>query len=74
MQKAVNLEKIGVDVGRITKLRNGDLVLTIQNGSGKREILKREIIDHCSEATTSFLTRKKIILIKRIAITATTVK
>lgn len=64
VKRAVNPDQIGVDVGKVAKLRNGDLILTIRNGSDKAEVLKREIGEKLPEATTSLLTKKKVLHIK----------
>lgn len=64
IKQKVNPSEIGVDVKDIRKTRNGDLLLTVQNGSDKAEVLKREIKEKLPEATTSELIDKKVLHIK----------
>lgn len=64
VKRAVNPDEIGVHVGKVAKLRNRDLVITILNGSDKAEVLKREIGEKLSDAKPLFRTRKNVVHIK----------
>ncbi|KAJ8963586.1 hypothetical protein NQ314_005534 [Rhamnusium bicolor] len=71
IKQKVNPSEIGVDVKDIRKTRNGDLLLTVQNGSDKAEVLKREIKEKFPEAITSELIDKKVLHIKGLDEVAT---
>ncbi|KAK9738384.1 hypothetical protein QE152_g9920 [Popillia japonica] len=51
IKKKVNPGEIGVDLAGVRETRNGELLLTVQNGSDKAEILRQEIKEKCPEAT-----------------------
>lgn len=64
IKTAVSPNELGVEVQNMKKTRKGDLVLTIQNGADKAEVLKKELKDRVPEATTSLLVRQKILHLK----------
>lgn len=71
VKQAVNPTEIGVVVKDVIKTRNGELILTIENGSDKAEVLRRELTEKLPEVTTSMLRNKTVIHIKDLDEVAT---
>ena len=64
VKETVNPTNIRVEVKNITKTRNGELVLTVQNGMDKAEVLKKELNKRLPEATTTVLAKKKVLHVR----------
>lgn len=64
IKTAVKPNELGVEVQNMKRTKNGDLILTIQNGADKAEILKKELASKVPEATASLLIRRKILHLK----------
>lgn len=64
VKNSVNPSELGVDVKDVIKTRAGQLLLTIQNGSDKAEVLRQEIKEKIPDATVNLLLNKKVIHIK----------
>ncbi|CAH1107715.1 unnamed protein product [Psylliodes chrysocephalus] len=64
MRQTVDPANIGVNVRDIKKTRNGELLLTVEEGSKKVEELKREIEEKNPQMTTSVLISKKVLHIR----------
>ncbi|KAK9719951.1 hypothetical protein QE152_g22363 [Popillia japonica] len=60
----VNPSEIGVDLAGVRQTRKGELLLMVQNGSDKAEILRQEIKDKCPAATATSPIEKKVLHIK----------
>lgn len=72
IKKKVNPGEIGVDLAGVRETRNGELLLTVQNGSDKAEILRQEIKEKCPEATAINKTEKMVLHIKGLDDVTTT--
>lgn len=64
VKTAVNPSDIGVEINSLKRTRNGGLILGIQNGPDKAEVLKKEISARVPEAVTSVLVNKKVLHLK----------
>lgn len=64
VKTAINPSQIGVEVKDLKKTRNGGLILRIQNGADKAEVLKKEIVEKVPGAVTSVLVNKKVLHLK----------
>lgn len=64
IKTAVNPNELGVEVQNMKRTKKGDLILTVQNGTDKAEVLKKELNNRVPEATASLLTRQKILHLK----------
>lgn len=64
VKNSVNPSELGVDIGDVKKTRDGNLLLTIQNGSDRAEIFKKELSEKLPGITVSTRTKKKVIHIK----------
>lgn len=64
VKSAVNPSAVGVEIENMKSTRKGELLLTVQNGADKAEVLKRELIEKVPGASASILVSKKIIHIK----------
>lgn len=66
VKNSINPRELGVDIKDIKKTRNGDLLLTVENGHNKAETLKKEMRRKLPEATTSLLVNTKVLHVKDI--------
>lgn len=64
VKNSVNPSELGVDIGDVKKTRDGNLLLTIQNGSDRAEIFKKELSEKLPGITVSTRAKKKVIHIK----------
>ncbi|XP_060516767.1 uncharacterized protein LOC132696115 [Cylas formicarius] len=64
VKTAVDPSAIGVDIGQLRKTRNGQVLLTVSNGSDRAELLKREIGEKVPGATAHLLKSKKVVHVK----------
>lgn len=63
---AINPSEIGVDVKQIKETRKGELLVAIQNGTDKAEVLKSEIRGKFPNATVLLRKDKKVLHIKNL--------
>lgn len=64
IKTAVNPRELGVEIQNMRKTKNGELLLTIQNGADKADVLRKELKNRVPEANTSLLVRRKILHLK----------
>lgn len=64
VKSAVKPNEVGVEIEDMKSTKNGDLLLTIQNGADKAEVLKRELTEKVPGASASILSRKKVLHLK----------
>ncbi|XP_060516193.1 uncharacterized protein LOC132695754 [Cylas formicarius] len=72
VKTAVDPSAIGVDIGQLRKTRNGQVLLTVNNGSDRAELLKREIGEKVPGATAHLLKSKKVPHVKDLDEVTTT--
>ncbi|CAH1107167.1 unnamed protein product [Psylliodes chrysocephalus] len=71
VKQKINPDDLGVQVKEIKKTRNGDLLLTVENGFDKTEILEKKIKEELPQTKTSLLLNKKILHIRDLDETIT---
>lgn len=66
VKNAVNPSDVGAQVKNIRKTKDGNILLTVQNGFEKAEALRKKIEEKVPEAMTSHVVDKKVIHIKNL--------
>lgn len=64
VKSAVNPSEVGVEIGTMKSTKKGELLLIVENGADKAEVLKRELIEKVPGASASILLSKKVVHIK----------
>lgn len=64
LKATVNPGEMGVEIGKISKTRAGELLLTVRNGKDKAEVLKKELSEKIPQISASIMKSNKIVHIK----------
>lgn len=64
MKSTVDPKETGAEIKEIRKTKNGELLLTVRNGSSKAEALKKDIAEKIPGVTASLLMKRKVLHIR----------